>query len=349
MVRRATVLIAVVGLVGLVVVIGLVAAFYSPEGQGSSAERQDTFTDTLPLEPSGAVPLPAEGAYFGTYFPASVPDRKAAILGLESQIGRQLAIDHVYYRWDAPFPTSYDDWTISQGRMLFLSWTSRLSTTGAASWNDIVSGRWDRLIDQRARAIKALGVPVLLGFGHEPSDLIGAPPSRSGDIGGYRNAWRYIRARFDAARVDNVSWVWTLTAFAFESGDSLEFYPGDDVVDWVGVDGYVNIDCDWLSVPWSSWTGLFGSAEEFAEDHNKPLVVAEFGLREDPADPERKGKWLAAAAAEIAGMPHLKAVVSFNSQEECSSYIGSSREAVAGYRSLGESAALSAPPPPTRR
>lgn len=286
---------------------------------------------------SGAVPVPAEGAYFGTQLSASLPRRRARLVDLERAIGRRFAVDHVYYRWDEPFPSGYDRWTVRQGRLLFLNWTTRRTRGGPVTFADITAGRYDHVITARAKRLAELGVPVLMGFGHEPGALVGDPPGRSGTPEEYVAAWRHIAQVFAAADAP-VSWVWTLTSYAFRQGTADSFYPGDDVVDWVGADGYVNVDCPWLRVGWSSWTELFARAEEFAADHGKPLVVAEFGLREDPADPDRKARWLRDSLSQMEEMPYLKAVVSFNSTQACSAPIWSSDAAVAAYREVGASA-----------
>lgn len=282
------------------------------------------------------VPVPAEGAYFGTHFSAGLADRRDRIEQLEADLGRPLLIDHVYHRWDDEFPSDYDRWTMDQGRILFLNWTTRTDSGPPVKFRDIISGALDDVIDARARAIADLGRPVLLGFGHEPGALIGEGGSRSGTEEEYVEAWRHVASRFDAAGARNVSWVWTLTAFAFKNGDGEGLYPGDDVVDWVGVDGYVNVGCPWLNVPWSPWSELFAPADAFAAAHDKPLVVAEFGLGEDPGDPQRKAEWLRDAAEEIQEMESLKAVVSFNSQADCSSHIVTSEAALRGYRAMAQ-------------
>lgn len=289
-----------------------------------------------------AFAAPAGGAYFGNHFSATV-DRRASLAGLEEDLGRQVALDHTYHRFDTAFPDAYDRWTLDQGRSLFLSWSCRLDGSGAVDFRDVVDGEWDEVIDARARDVAALGEPVLLSFCHEPDGYLGA--DKSGTEEDYIAAWRYLSDRFEAAGARNVSWVWTLTSYAFREGDPDSLYPGDDVVDWVGVDGYVNIGCPWLNVGWASWTDTFGVAADFAASHDKPLTVAEFSLREDPADPQRKREWLAQAVPEIQAMPNLRAVVGFNSVEPCSDAVASTPEAVAGLRELSTSDYLSVTPP----
>jgi len=306
---------------------------------------QDDRAPTSTLRPTQLrrVMIPVTGAYFGTHFSATLADREETITDLESHVGRMFSIDHVYHGWDTPFPSEYDRWTVGEGRTLFLSWTTRRGDSAStAKWADIVAGLYDELIDERAAAMVALGRPVLMSFDHEPSAQVGDGEGDSGSVEDYRAAWQHVVDRFDGAGAANVSWVWTMTAYNFRTADPTPFYPGDEIVDWVGVDGYTNIECPWLDVPWRSWEEIFGAANTFATRHDKPLVIAEFSAREDEADPERKASWLLEAVDAVESMPSIKAVVSFNSTQTCSSIIASSERAVQAYRDVGASPVFSA-------
>ncbi len=322
------------------VVAGIAAWALLPRPAPSESALGSTGTEVL----SGPVPVPVDGAYFGTHFSRST-SRETLLLELEADIDRRMAIDHVYHGWDAPFPNDYDRATIKEGRLLFLSWSSRRPPQPNARWSDIAAGRYDRLIDQRARAVARLDTPVLLSFDHEPLAQVGTESWDSGSVEDFVAAFRHVVDRFERAGTDNVAWVWTLTSFQFRTGDPERLYPGDDVVDWVGVDGYVNIGCPWLDVGWRTWTEVFEAPHDFAAAKAKPLVVAEFGLREDPADPTRKQQWFVDSIEEIRAMPSLKAVVSFNSEADCSSYVLSSPQAREGYATMGADPWFSATPP----
>ena len=128
--------------------------------------RDDPHTD-LSSRARG-VEQPAMGAYLGTHFSASLPDRMAALEGLEESLGRQVAIDHVYHRFDAVFPTAYDRATVAAGRTLFLSWSCR-TKSGVVRWDEIADGSLDPIIDARADAVASIGEPVLMSFCHEPA------------------------------------------------------------------------------------------------------------------------------------------------------------------------------------
>src|SRR4051794_10134616 len=78
-----------------------------PSNPRASSQPTTAGPSSVPLTQSGPVPVPLTGAYLGTHFSAALPDRRGAIDGLESDIGRPFAIDHVYYDWQSPFPGDY--------------------------------------------------------------------------------------------------------------------------------------------------------------------------------------------------------------------------------------------------
>jgi hypothetical protein len=302
--------------------------------------------------PRAVVRAPASGAYFGAYVR---PDggRQAAVTGFERLIGRKLDIDHVYYHWDDPFPTADDRWDVHSKRILFISWQSETRGGVKIPWADIAAGRQDSVIDAHARAVKALGVPILLCFEHEPGVLIG----REGTAADYVAAWRHVVARFAKDGANNVSWVWTLTSFSFreqQNGNGAgktnpqAVYPGDDVIDWISVDGYNYSGCPGKNVPWRSFAQVFGAWYQWAQHRGKPLMIAEFGLSEDPVVPGRKGAWFDQVATQLAQFPLIKALVYFESTPRCNNLVTSSPSALQGFRRLVGSHYLNPPVPAGR-
>jgi hypothetical protein len=265
--------------------------------------------------------------------------RRTAVTSFERLIGRKLDIDHVYYHWDDPFPTADDRWDVQSKRILFISWQSDTLGGGKIPWADIAAGRQDAVIDARARAVKALGVPILLCFEHEPGKLVG----REGTAADYVAAWRHLVARFRSDGATNVGWVWTLTSFSFRRSQSGapagaatadQLYPGDDVIDWIAADGYNYSGCPGKRGPWRSFAQVFGPWYQWAERRGKPLMVAEFGLSEDPNVPGRKGAWFDETAAQLSTFPLIKALIYFESTPRCNNLVTSSPSALAGFRRL---------------
>lgn len=292
-----------------------------------------------------SVAVPALGAYFGAYTAPGV-DRRMAITELERLIGRRFAIDHVYYRWNEPFPTADDVWTAQQGRIPFLAWSSRFGRTGpSVRWADIAAGKYDGTIDERADALRRFGRPLFLTFQHEPGSLLGNGPNKAGTAVDYVRAWRHIVTRFRQRGTTNVSFVWTLTAFSMKNGANSPaasaLYPGDDVIDWIAADGYNQFACAAFgNAPWRTFTDIFSGFYAWAAPHHKPLMVAEFGVQEDPTRPGRKGAWFRQVAQQLPSMPQIKAIVYFNAAPACPNWVTSSPAALDGFRALGQDSYL---------
>jgi beta-mannanase len=90
----------------------------------------------------------------------------------------------------------------------------------------------------------------------------------------YVAAWRHVHAVFAAAGATNVRWVWCPNHRSIPDAawnDAARYYPGDDAVDWIAVDGY-----DRPSVRPATAASLFTPIlGEFAG--RKPLMIAETG------------------------------------------------------------------------
>jgi mannan endo-1,4-beta-mannosidase len=97
---------------------------------------------------------------------------------------------------------------------------------------------------------------------------------------------------------DVVTWVWCVNAESTADVTLQDYYPGDSMVDWVGVDGF-----NWgTSQSWSDWQlpeEVFGDAVETVREFtDSPLVIPEVGCSSatDSGDGEhRKAAWIEAA------------------------------------------------------
>ena len=291
-----------------------------------------------------AVLLPSSGAYFGAYAPPrKTEDPMGGIRRLESQIGRQLAIDHEYYLWNEPIPTPRQTWDASSGRLPFIDWNARNTDGSAVPWSQIANGSQDAWIIQRANAFKAFGSPIYLAFHHEPEDDL----ATWGTPADYAAAFRHVVDVFRSQGVSNVAFVWDMMNWTFDprSGrDPNAYYPGDGYVDIIGVDGY-NTYPGKVGTSWESFHQIFQSANDFAFNHNKPWMAVETGTEEDPQQPGRKGQWFRDVIATAKSWPLLKAFIYFDTikgQEDWS--VESSASSAAGFAALGRDPSMSATP-----
>ena len=94
----------------------------------------------------------------------------------------------------------------------------------------VLEGRYDANIVKLAQWMKNTGCPVYLRIGYE-FDL----PGNGYDPQKYQQAYRYIVDRLRDQEVDNVAYVWHSASLVESKGNFMDWYPGDDYVDWFAV------------------------------------------------------------------------------------------------------------------
>ena len=333
-------------LVALLLAGVVTAAFaHSPRSRPAISSATTSAPGTGPPTPASSAPsstpgagtyagplVPTSGAYLGAVAESSdttQQGRISAVLALEADMGRKLGIVHVYHEWDDAFPSTSDQFFLSRGSTLMLSWAGTDTRL-------IASGSEDATIERWARSIKAVGKPLFLEWRWE----MDRPNLRAETWSGsdYVKAWDHIRNVFARDGVTNAVWVWCPTAAGFADGRAQAFYPGDNRVDWVCADAYAVDSMQPLSSllqPFLNW----------AAQHPKPVMIGEFGAEERGAG-QRAG-WLRAAGSLVKDNRQVKALVYFDydSLEHNRLFrwtFQSSPSALAAWVALGRDPALQA-------
>jgi hypothetical protein len=252
----------------------------------------------------------------------------------EQQLGRGIVIDSHYYDWTDPFPGDAERADIQAGRTPMITWWG-------IKYAPVLDGSQDQLILSRARGLRELAHEVLLRWGPEMNgwwyQTGGAVNGNNPD--GYVATWRHLHDLFVSAGATNVSWVWAPNSVSQPGGENerswnnwRHYYPGDDYVDWVGIDGY-----NWGSAAsGSSWRW---PAEIFDPVYNdyagrKPIMLAETASVEEGGD---KAEWIRRLQDWFEHRPAAQALVWFDTDESRSRYdwrIDSSPQSMAAFRSL---------------
>jgi endoglucanase len=146
---------------------------------------------------------------------------------------------------------------------------------------------------------------VLARWGHE-MDLSGLYPWSANDPYMYRAAYRHVVAVFNAEGANNVRWVWSPAGEA----SAPAFYPGGDVVDYVGLTvlGDTNWDAG-FGLPRQSLADLLAPRYSVVQGLGKPIIVAELGVSGTAAE---QRAWLAAGSEALSDFPLVQALVYFN-------------------------------------
>lgn len=299
------------------------------------------FADTAHACPKRSSKLvPATGALLGAYVNPDetwngLEDDKRKVTRFEAQIRRRLGIDMHYYRWDASFPTALERWDVAQCRIPMIAWAG----TDLAA---IARGDHDAHIRARARAVRRFARPIFIRWGYEMNgdwwDWATANASRDPSV--YVAAWRRIHRLFRNAGASNAVWVWSPNerSFPAESWNEPErYYPGDDIVDWIGIDGYNWGDLN--DSGWRSFADIFRPVYS-AYAGRKPIMIAETASTESGGD---KAAWIAALPRALdAEFPAVRALIWFHSHKETDWRVNSSAPALTAFRRLARDPVLAA-------
>ncbi|HEX7806283.1 MAG TPA: PKD domain-containing protein [Cellulomonas sp.] len=335
--RAATALPTALDLPAVVLVVALAAIAFVTAPTPATASA--TTAPTAPATASAQL-TPPSGLLFGAFVAKqdSTTDVETSVSAFEQQIGRKLDLVRFYVRWDTPLMPDAVVRSVARDRTPVLSITPKKEDGTKLSWASIAAGDQDARIREQAAAVAGLGVPVFLVFQHEPDMATGY-----GSPAEFRAAWRHYVEVFRQQGVTNAAWTWVMTPTGFAATASTpagDFYPGDDVVDWIALDPYNWYGCA-PSVPtaWQSMAQAAGPFRTWAQPHGKPLMLAEWGSVEDPADPARRADWYRETLAMSTSWPELKAISAFDATGNCAWRVDSTPTALQGFVDAGDTAA----------
>ncbi len=253
-------------------------------------------------------------------------DDQRKVDAFEANARRRLDIDMHYYRFHDAFPTALEEWDASRCRLPMIAWAG-------TNLDEILAGRHDALLRNRARAVQRFGKPIFIRWGYEMNgDWWDWTASRSVDTSTkFVSAWRRIHRIFRTAKASNALWVWSPNETAFPTElwkDPRRYYPGDDVVDWIGMDGY-----NWGSTQsWGGWRNLDDIFRPLYDVFagRKPLMISETASAEHGGD---KAAWIDSLSDTLAQrFPAIRALVWFHSNKETDWRIDSTPTALDAFR-----------------
>ena len=273
--------------------------------------------------------------------------RDAELLAWEKRSGRTATIFHTYHKGDEPFPTRAEiamTRDAARPRVLLLNW----KIAYGSSWARVARGEQDRRIDAFAARAKAYGQKFFLVLNHEPENDVVARAGSGWEAKDFAAMYRHTILRLRARGVTNV-----VNVMAYMGNEKWmaqgwwkDLYPGDDVVDWVGLDSYVSAERgayhygrfgDLLDrAPTGGGAGFYGWAT--TRHPGKPIMVAEWGAYHRIGRPADKAPAYASVRPELAGRPAIKAIVYFDTKRDDEGdrdiSIDSSASSLAAFRRL---------------
>lgn len=214
-----------------------------------------TFSAARPA-PSAPPEVPAAGRLLlGALVDTSTGlSGEAGIESREADVGRTYDIRLHYYDWGNDLIGSSEQADKAHGRIPQLSWYGPGSTSDTAPYQlpDVLAGNYDGYIAAQAVRVKNYRGPIFIRWGEEMNG--NWYTGYSGHAADYVAAYQRIIGIFRDNGATNVAWVFAPDVDNSKSASPvMDYYPGDDYIDWVGGDGYAN------ATEWSIFSTLWGA------------------------------------------------------------------------------------------
>ena len=256
----------------------------------------------------------ANAARFGLFSEAWYGNYPANLDSVITVLGRTPGYSLWYQQIDDAFPQAIVSHNAGRGIRTVISMNIKSqaldSVRNDTLLREIAAGAWDSVLQTFARAARAAAVPVYLRFGYEmncdwfpwgekPADFIAA--------------WRRAHGIFRADSAENVSWVFSPNVIWGDKtvpNDILPYYPGDSLVDIIGVDGYNFGEFDSLHA-WKSFESIFGPTLFGLVPLGKPLWLSEIACLSD----SRRPQWLRDLFAFMDANPCIEAMLWFDAHK----------------------------------
>ena len=224
----------------------------------------------------------------GTWQPNS-PGSTGQLAAFGKALNFTPRIASYYSNFGQAFALVFANLMAEQGTKTLVQWQPRGYTN-----KDIAAGKYDTYIEKFAHDVGTVNGQVIISYGQEmngnwyPWAASGWGNSNPAD---YIAAYRHIVLQFKAALVNNVTWLWDPNVSYNGSVPLKNVYPGDQYVDWVGLDGY-------YSTPETTFARLFQpSIDEIRKFTGKPLCIGEFGVTGSTAPSQIAGLFAGAYTA----------------------------------------------------
>jgi hypothetical protein len=215
---------------------------------------------------------------------------------------------------------------------------------------DIAAGRYDSSLQEAARLARGLPFEVMIRFAHEMNGdwYPWRPGGPAGNVGSnYVDAWRHIVTVFRQEGATNVKWVWSPNVDYDGTYPFAAYFPGDEWVDYVALDGYNWGTSGQGPDQWQSVSEVFSSAyAKLTQMSGRPVMIAETSSSEIGGD---KAAWIRQGfLSEIPQrFPRVTDVVWFDRDMELDWRIDSSSASLAAYREVVASTLYGGSVPPS--
>ncbi|MFD0528677.1 glycoside hydrolase family 26 protein [Kitasatospora arboriphila] len=219
-----------------------------------------------------------DGLHFGVSTPGSPNEPETE--NVSASAYRLPTVQEYFVNWDEEFSADRVTSSYHLGAVPLLTWQPSAGKDQgddqpAYALRRIASGAHDGYVRRFADAVREVRQPVVIRFAHEMNaDWYPWAEQRSGNRqGDYVAAWRHVHDVFASRGVTNVLWFWCPNIHrGTDKHELARYFPGDQYVDWIGMDGYSESEKRADEVFDETYADLVSLSQ-------KPIFIGETGVR----------------------------------------------------------------------
>ena len=260
----------------------------------------------------------SEKASFGIFEP-SYPFYSYELNKLENMFDYEFPVTLIYNSFQSPYKTDQMNKAKEDGKVVEYG----LYTTDAEDGKEkditleIIEGKYDEYLDNLAQNFKQYDYPVLFRLNNEMNgEWVSYCAHNVGkDTDLFIRCWRYIYDRFKEHGVDNVIFVWNPNEKSFPNfayNHYLNYYPGNEYVDVVGLTAY-NTGDYYDGEVWRSFSEAYDPFYyDYARHFKHPMMITEFSCASAGGN---KSMWFDDMFTKMPNYDRIKLAVLWNGQD----------------------------------
>lgn len=236
-----------------------------------------------------------------------------------------------YLDWDDDFTPEIAQGFSGQKVIPELTWQPQING-GCILYQDVIAGKYDPYLNRFIQDIKRTGVNIRIALAPEMNGAwaawaVGNCGNSTSDFVSF---WRYVVDKFRQQSAP-IAWIWSPNIRHWgETATFASIYPGDNYVDFLGVEGY-----NWgTTQSWSEWQSFkqvfLSSYNDLVAISPKNIIITEFASAEQGGN---KAQWILDMFTDLKStFPRISGITWFNMNKETDWRINSSAASEAAFR-----------------
>jgi hypothetical protein len=253
----------------------------------------------------------------------------------ESLVEKEMDVVPIFIGWEnkREFPLQFASRVKEENKTLLIYWEGfNYLNPGPQdnrfNYDSILNGSWDWYFEEFANDAKNYGGQVIIvpfvemNLNEFPWSGTVNNNTPEKEIAAYQHIHSFFKD------IPNVKFGWAVNSNSIPDikGNQIEdYYPGDNCVDYVGVDGFN------FGKPWRTFDEIFEKPLNKLSKYNKPIFIFSMACADGP----KKADWIKQGLGHsIKKYPHIIGWIWFNENKEKNWLVDSNPESLQAFKSI---------------